>query len=75
MAPVANWGKIVNESAKAGLTGLEWAAGIPGTVGGAIRGNAGAFGGEMADCVESVKAVEYKCFNSGIPRDARDDSL
>ncbi len=49
---------IVNESVKAGLSGMEWAAGIPGTVGGAIRGNAGAFGGEMADCIESVKVLE-----------------
>ncbi len=50
--------KIVSESVKAGLTGLEWAAGIPGTVGGAIRGNAGAFGSCMADTVESVKVME-----------------
>lgn len=50
--------KIVSESVKAGLTGLEWAAGIPGTVGGAVRGNAGAFGSCMADTVESVKVME-----------------
>jgi len=50
--------KIVNESVKNSLTGLEWAVGIPGTVGGAVRGNAGAFGGTMADSVESVNALE-----------------
>ena len=50
--------KVVSESVKAGLAGLEWAAGIPGTVGGAVWGNAGAFGGEMADIVQFVKVLE-----------------
>jgi len=35
--------KLVNDSVKQGLQGLEWAAGIPGQVGGAVRGNAGIF--------------------------------
>lgn len=46
---------LVNFSVKNGLAGLEWAAGIPGTVGGAIRGNAGAFGGEMKDSLVEIK--------------------
>ena len=37
-----------------GLTGLEFASGIPGTVGGGLRMNAGAYGGELKDTVESV---------------------
>ena len=42
---------------EAGLEGLEWAVGLPGTVGGGIRGNAGMFGGEMKDVVESVRVL------------------
>ncbi len=38
------------------LQGFEWAGGLPGTMGGAIRGNAGAFGGETKDSVISVKS-------------------
>jgi UDP-N-acetylmuramate dehydrogenase len=48
---------LVDESVAAGLAGLEWAGGLPGTFGGAIRGNAGAFGGEIKDSIESVSAV------------------
>lgn len=40
------------------LTGLEWAGGLPGTVGGAIRGNAGAFGKEIRNSVISVDVVD-----------------
>ncbi|HWQ99742.1 MAG TPA: UDP-N-acetylmuramate dehydrogenase [Candidatus Methylomirabilis sp.] len=44
------------KAAEAGLTGFEWAVGIPGTIGGALYGNAGCFGGEMKDVVETVDA-------------------
>ena len=40
------------------LAGLEWAGGLPGTVGGAIRGNSGCFGGEMKDIVVSVRSMD-----------------
>jgi UDP-N-acetylmuramate dehydrogenase len=39
---------LANRSASRGLAGLEWAAAVPGTIGGAVYGNAGAFGGDMA---------------------------
>lgn len=49
--------KAAQEAAKNSLSGLEFAAGIPGTVGGAIVMNAGAYGGEMKDIVTSVKVL------------------
>lgn len=44
----ANFGLVARQAAQHGLSGLEWAAGIPGSVGGAVVGNAGAHGGDMA---------------------------
>ena len=46
--------RVAKEAAGAGLTGLEFASGIPGTMGGAMVMNAGAYGGEMKDVVTSV---------------------
>jgi len=44
----AGFSSLANRAAEHGLAGLEWAAAVPGTVGGAVYGNAGAFGGDMA---------------------------
>lgn len=42
------------------FSGLEWAGGLPGTIGGAVRGNAGAFKGEIKDNVYEVESINLK---------------
>ena len=49
--------KIGSAALEAGLTGFEFASGIPGTIGGAVVMNAGAYGGEMKDVLEEVTAL------------------
>lgn len=49
---------VAKAAAKAGLTGLEFLSGIPGTIGGALRMNAGAYGGETRDCLIEATAVD-----------------
>lgn len=49
---------LLNFAADKGLSGLEWAGGLPGTLGGAIRGNAGAFGGEIKDSIAEVTSLD-----------------
>lgn len=48
---------VVRKSAEAGYCGFEWAASLPGTIGGAVRGNAGCYGGSMSDLIESVEVL------------------
>ena len=45
---------LARESVRRGLAGLEWAVGVPGTVGGAVVGNAGAYGGYVSDTLTQV---------------------
>ena len=50
--------RLANAAAEAGLTGLEFASGIPGSLGGAILMNAGAYGGEIGNLVRTVTVVD-----------------
>jgi UDP-N-acetylmuramate dehydrogenase len=51
---------LLHECAEKGLSGLEFTAGIPGVLGGAVFMNAGCFGSEMKDIVEGVEIVDAK---------------
>jgi UDP-N-acetylmuramate dehydrogenase len=53
----ANLGALARRAASQGFSGLEWAAGIPGTVGGAVYGNAGAHAADMAGCLLVAKIL------------------
>ena len=52
--------KVARQCAKQGLSGAEFLSGIPGTLGGALAMNAGAFGGETWDIVEQVSTIDRK---------------
>ena len=52
--------KLAYLSADRGLSGLEWAAGMPGTVGGAVYGHAQAFGTKISAVVKSIEAINLK---------------
>ncbi|MDP1629746.1 MAG: UDP-N-acetylmuramate dehydrogenase, partial [bacterium] len=52
------FGNVIMAAVNAGLGGLEWGIGIPGTLGGAIYGNAGAFGHSIREAVKEARVLE-----------------
>jgi len=50
--------RALHKMVAAGLDGLVWASGLPGTIGGAAAGNAGCWGGDMASCTEYLEIVD-----------------
>ena len=64
---------VARQSAAAGLTGFEWAVGVPGSVGGAVRMNAGGHGSDMAASVTRVHLVDLATGEDGwVPADRLD---
>jgi UDP-N-acetylmuramate dehydrogenase len=51
---------VARRAAAAGLTGIEWAVGIPGSVGGAVRMNAGGHGGDIAGCLIRARILDLE---------------
>ena len=51
--------RLARETAEKGLGGLEFAYGIPGTVGGGIKMNAGAYSGQISDVIEEVEVITF----------------
>ena len=63
--------RVAKQAAQHGLYGLAWAAAIPGTVGGAVYGNAGAFGGDMAGVLRSTELLTKSGRETWAVRDMR----
>ena len=61
--------ELVAQCRDKGLSGLEFAVNIPGTVGGAVAMNAGAYGAEMKDVVEGVEVIGRKGVKGFLPKD------
>lgn len=57
-------GFLAQKFAKENIAGFEFAAGIPGTIGGAVKMNAGAYGGEMSDIVFSTTCLDLEDFDT-----------
>lgn len=56
---------VARQTAAAGLTGFEWAAGVPGTIGGAVRMNAGVHEADLADALVRVRVLDLATGDDG----------
>lgn len=56
----ASFGALGRRAVDRGFSGLEWAATVPGTVGGAIVGNAGAHGSDVASCLKAAEILQHE---------------
>lgn len=56
---------VARRSVTAGLTGFEWAVGVPGSIGGAVRMNAGGHGSDMAASLDGVRVVDLRSGEDG----------
>lgn len=65
----ANFGLVARQAVTRGLSGLEWAAGIPGSIGGAVVGNAGAHGGDMAGNLLVAEILQQSSRSGDIERE------
>lgn len=63
----ASFARLARAMARQGISGLEWAAGIPGTLGGAVVYNAGAYGGCLADVLTAVQVLELDGREAALP--------
>ena len=56
---------VARKTVEAGLTGFEWAVGVPGSIGGAVRRNAGGHGSEMANSLVGVRVLDLRTGEDG----------
>ena len=66
-------GELCQKLLKEEITGLEFASGIPGTIGGAVKMNAGAYGGEMKDIILETKCLDLEQYEKIIEKTNIDD--
>lgn len=65
---------VARRSVAMGLTGFEWAVGVPGSIGGAVRMNAGGHGSEMSNSLRTVRVVDFST-GQDVEMDAEDLNL